>query len=103
MQNRRCYFIDHGAASSDHGTHDALTLKLDEAEADRLLAKGLAGEFTAEEANAFEANMTYQFAGMAVEDGLAMTLNPGVHRNHSPKTFEKFGADTGHDMPFQME
>lgn len=37
-----------GGASSDHGTHDALTLKLDEAEADRLLAKGLAGEFTAE-------------------------------------------------------
>lgn len=48
MQNRRRYIIDHGGASSDHGTHDALTLKLDEAEADRLLAKGLAGEFTAE-------------------------------------------------------
>lgn len=103
MQNRRRYFIDHGAVSPDHGTHDALTLKLAEAEADRLLAKGLAGEFTAEEAHAFEANMTYQFARMAVEDGLVMTLHPSVHRNHSPETFEKFGADTGHDIPFRME
>lgn len=103
MQNRRRYFIDHGAVSADHGTHDALTLKLDDAEADRLLQKGLSGDFTFEEAHAFEANMTYQFARMAVEDGLVMTIHPGVHRNHSPETFAEFGADTGHDIPFQME
>jgi glucuronate isomerase len=29
-----------------------------------------------------------------------MTLHPGVYRNHHPPTFERFGPDTGHDIPF---
>ncbi|MEX5275423.1 glucuronate isomerase, partial [Kocuria sp. CPCC 205235] len=85
LENRRRYFIDHGAVSADHGTLTARSLRMDPAEAARLFEKGLRGEATAEEAHAFEANMTYQFARMAVEDGLVMTLHPGVHRNHSPR------------------
>ncbi|WP_309056906.1 glucuronate isomerase, partial [Streptomyces sp.] len=103
LENRRGYFIAHGAVSTDHGTLTARTLKLDAAEAGRLFEKGLRGEATPAEAEAFEANMTYQFARMAVEDGLVMTLHPGVHRNHSPETFARHGADTGHDIPFAME
>ncbi|GAA1763129.1 glucuronate isomerase [Kocuria aegyptia] len=103
LQNRRAHFLAHGAVSADHGTLTARTLKLDAAEAGRLFEKGLRGEATAEEAEAFEASMTYQFARMAVEDGLVMTLHPGVHRNHSPETFARHGADSGHDIPFAME
>ncbi|MBD2763036.1 glucuronate isomerase [Kocuria sp. cx-116] len=103
MENRRAYFVDRGAVSADHGTLNANTLKLDSADAARLFDKGLRGEATVEEANAFEAHMTYQFARMSVADGLVMTIHPGVYRNHSPETFDRFGADTGHDIPFAME
>jgi glucuronate isomerase len=39
---------------------------------------------------------------MATEDGLVMTLHPGVHRNHDSGTFERFGPDTGHDLPLAI-
>jgi glucuronate isomerase len=38
-------------------------------------------------------------AEMSVEDGLVMTLHPGVLRNHSSRTLARFGPDTGHDIP----
>jgi glucuronate isomerase len=31
-----------------------------------------------------------------------MTVHPGSFRNHHTATFEKFGADTGHDIPFAV-
>ena len=40
---------------------------------------------------------------MSQDDGLVMTLHPGVYRNHSTGAFKKFGADVGHDIPFHME
>lgn len=103
MRNRRMFFKEHGAVSTDHGTHDADTTPLDDAEADALLRKGIAGTATRAEAAAFEANMTYRMAEMAQDDGLVMTIHPGVHRNHSDSAFAKYGADTGHDVPFRME
>jgi glucuronate isomerase len=38
-----------------------------------------------------------------VDDGLVMTLHPGVYRNHHTPTFERFGADVGCDIPVAME
>ncbi|MGP6174446.1 glucuronate isomerase [Corynebacterium sp. A21] len=103
MRNRRQYFINHGATSSDHGTHNADSTPLSPAEAQSLLDKGMKGEATFAEALAFEANMTYRFAEMAQSDGLVMTIHPGVYRNHSASAAKKFGADTGNDIPFQLE
>lgn len=103
MRNRRQYFINHGATSADHGTHNADSAPLSPADAQALLDKGMQGEATFAEALAFEANMTYRFAEMAQEDGLVMTIHPGVYRNHSASAAKKFGADTGHDIPFQLE
>ncbi len=40
---------------------------------------------------------------MSCDDGLVMTLHPGVHRNHHPATFARYGADTGHDIPVGVE
>lgn len=103
LRNRRQYFIDHGALSADHGTYDASSTPLSEEDAQRLFEKGLAGTATRAEAAAFEANMTYRFAEMSQDDGLVMTIHPGIFRNSSASAFAEFGADTGHDIPFRME
>lgn len=102
MENRRQYFVEHGAVSSDHGARTAMTLRLDESTAKDLFEKALRGEATAQDGDVFEAHMMYQMARMAVDDGLVMTMHPGVLRNHHTETFKKFGADTGHDIPFSV-
>lgn len=102
LENRRRYFVDHGAVSADHGVRTPATLKLDEAGAEALFDKARAGHATALDRDAFEAHMMYQMARMSVEDGLVMTIHPGSFRNHHQPTFEAFGADTGHDIPFAV-
>ncbi|BAU96817.1 glucuronate isomerase [Corynebacterium suranareeae] len=103
MRNRRQYFIEHGATSADHGLHDTDTTPLSHEDAQKILDKGLAGTATLAEMRAFEANTTYRFAEMCQDDGLVMTIHPGVYRNHSASAQKKFGADIGADIPFQME
>ena len=63
----------------------------------------LSGQATAEEATAFRRHMVLEMARMSCDDGLVMTLHPGVRRNHHPATFARFGADTGHDIPVAVE
>ena len=99
LENRRRYFVDHGAVSADHGVRTPATLKLDQAEAEALFNKARSGQATSLDRDAFEAHMMYQMARMSVEDGLVMTIHPGSFRNHHQPTFEAFGADTGHDIP----
>ncbi|MDI2034457.1 glucuronate isomerase [Paenarthrobacter nitroguajacolicus] len=99
LENRRRYFVDHGAVSADHGVRTPATLKLDEAEAEALFNKARSGQANAQDRDAFEAHMMYQMARMSVEDGLVMTIHPGSYRNHHQPTFEAYGADTGHDIP----
>jgi glucuronate isomerase len=100
---RRHYFRQHGAVSSDHGTHTPATLRLDRDEAERLFTKGMKRTATREEAYAFEAHMLYQQALMSLDDRLVMTLHTGVHRNTHRPTLERFGPDTGHDIPFAVD
>ena len=54
---------------------------------------------TPAEATAFRRHMLLEMARMSCDDGLVMTLHPGVHRNHHPATFARYGPDTGHDIP----
>ncbi|WP_427018528.1 glucuronate isomerase [Pseudarthrobacter sp. P1] len=102
LENRRQYFVEHGAVSADHGSRTAMTLKIDASTAEALFEKALRGEATAADADVFEAHMMYEMARMSVADGLVMTLHPGVFRNHHQATFNRFGADTGHDIPFAV-
>jgi glucuronate isomerase len=99
LENRRRYFVEHGAVSADHGVRTPKTLKLDEGEAARLFDSARAGQATPQEREAFEAHMLYQMARMSVEDGLVMTIHPGSLRDHHRPSFEEFGADSGHDIP----
>ncbi|TQS93985.1 glucuronate isomerase [Arthrobacter sp. TS-15] len=102
LENRRRYFVDHGAVSADHGVRTPATIKLDEADAEALFEKARSGQATTHDRDVFEAHMMYQMARMSVEDGLVMTIHPGSYRNHHQPTFEAFGADTGHDIPFAV-
>jgi glucuronate isomerase len=102
LENRRRYFVEHGAVSADHGVRTPATLKLDSVEAARLFDRARSGQATAQDRDDFEAHMMYQMARMSVEDGLVMTIHPGSYRNHHEPTFNAYGADTGHDIPFAV-
>lgn len=99
LRARRAHFIANGAVSADHGVLEPLTAELDPGTAERLFQGALKGELDAGEARLFRAHMLLQMAGMSVDDGLVMTVHAGVFRNHSSATFERFGPDTGHDVP----
>ncbi|MES2169278.1 MAG: glucuronate isomerase [Actinomycetota bacterium] len=99
LERRREHFIRHGAVSADHGVVEPHTVDLEPAEAERLFQSLLIGGGSAEDRREFRGHMLLQMARMSVDDGLVMTIHAGVHRNHSTATFERFGPDTGHDLP----
>jgi glucuronate isomerase len=103
LEERRRYFIRHGATSADHSHLDARAEPLEAAEAQRIYRLAMNGSASVEEATAFRRNMVLEMARMSCDDGLVMTLHPGVHRNHHPVTGARYGADTGHDIPVAVE
>jgi glucuronate isomerase len=103
LEARRGYFIAHGATSADHSHGDVRTDPLAPAEAARIYRAALAGAATAAEAVAFRRHMLLEMARMSCEDGLVMTLHPGVSRGHHAPTAAAFGPDTGHDIPIRVE
>ncbi len=103
LEERRRYFIAHGATSADHSHIDARTDPLEPAEATRIYEAALAGDVTLDAAAAFRRHMLLEMARMSCDDGLVMTLHPGVRRNHHTATAARFGPDTGHDIPVRVE
>ncbi len=99
LKERRAYFIDSGAVSVDVGVTDPATADLSASKAESLFQRALTHGLSAEEQQLFRAHMLLQLAGMSVEDGLVLTIHAGVYRNHSTATAERFGPDTGHDIP----
>src|SRR5208282_1429584 len=82
---------------------DARTDPLPERTAQRIYRAALDGSATVPEAVAFRRHMLLEMARMSCEDGLVMTLHPGVRRNHHRPTFERFGPDAGHDIPIRCD
>jgi glucuronate isomerase len=103
LEGRRRYFVEHGAVSADHSHLDVRTESLGGTDAARIYAAALRGEVTPGDATAFRRHMVFEMARMSTEDGLVMTLHPGVHRNHHTPTFNVFGADRGADIPVRVE
>lgn len=103
LEERRRQFIALGATSSDHSHLDVRTDPLSAPEAERIYRSARAGTAAPEEAAAFRRHMLCEMARMSTEDGLVMTLHPGVVRNHHGPTFRRFGPDTGHDIPVRVE
>ncbi|MEE6271951.1 glucuronate isomerase [Georgenia wangjunii] len=103
LEARRRYFVEHGAVSSDHSHADVGTEPLAPQEAAHIYAAALRGEATTEETVAFRRHMMSETARMATQDGLVMTLHPGVRRNHDPQNLVNYGADAGSDIPIAVE
>lgn len=101
LRARRQYFVQHGATATDTGVLDAGSTPLSASERSRIHTAAMQGPsaVTASEAVAYRHDMLYRWAEMSVEDGLVMQLHPGVLRNHHAPTLERFGPDTGHDLP----
>jgi glucuronate isomerase len=99
LRQRRAYFIDNGAVSVDVGVTDPATADLSGPEAESLFQRSLTHALSEQEQATFRAHMLLQLAGMSVGDGLVLTIHAGVYRNHSTATAERFGPDTGHDIP----
>ncbi|MDN5913680.1 MAG: glucuronate isomerase [Pseudonocardia sp.] len=103
LARRRRHFVEHGATSADHSHADVRTDPLDPCTAADIYARALRGEASAGESLAFRRHMLLEMARMSTEDGLVMTLHPGIRRNHHGPTFRAFGPDRGHDIPTGIE
>jgi glucuronate isomerase len=103
LEERRRHFVEHGAVSTDHSYPDVRTDPLEPADAARIFTAARAGQASPAEAVAFRRHMLGEMARMSCEDGLVMTLHPGVCRNHHTPTFDEFGPDSGSDIPVQVE
>jgi glucuronate isomerase len=99
LAGRRRYFAARGALCADHAMVQPLTVELPESDAAALFARALRGGLSDAEAGVFSGHMLLEMARMSVEDGLVMTLHPGIYRNHSGETFRRFGPDSGGDIP----
>jgi glucuronate isomerase len=103
MEARRRHFVEHGAVSADHSHLDVRTDPLEPAEATRIYRAALAGEAAEAEATALRRHLLLEMARMSCDDGLVMTLHPGVRRGHHGPTTARFGPDTGNDIPVPVE
>jgi glucuronate isomerase len=103
LENRRRYFKDHGAVSTDHSHLDARTDVLDDVDAVRIFRQARQNGVNEEQANALRRHLVSEMARMACEDGLVMTMHPGIRRNHHVPTFEKYGADVACDIGVSVE
>jgi glucuronate isomerase len=102
LQQRRQHFVSNGAVSLDIGVAEPWTVDLAPSDAAALFDR-VRRDPSADDRRAFRGHMLLQMARMSVEDGLVMTVHAGVLRNHSSRTFEAFGPDTGHDIPIRTE
>ncbi|MGI9099927.1 MAG: glucuronate isomerase [Solirubrobacteraceae bacterium] len=103
LEQRRSFFAEHGATSSDHGVQTLATERLDDRAARRIFAAALRGDGQPLEAAAFGAHMLDEMARMSCEDGLVMQLHPGVLRDHHGATLHAHGPNAGADIPLRAE
>ncbi len=103
LRERRDFFKEMGAVSTDHAVVEPYTNELSVAEAQEMFQKALNNEATAEDAKMFTAHMLMEMARMSIEDGLTMQIHPGSLRNHNQVIFDKFGLDKGCDIPVATE
>jgi glucuronate isomerase len=102
-RQRRAFFKQAGATSTDHGHPTAATANLSATEASRLFERIVRGDFTAADAELFRAQVLTEMAAMSLDDGLVMQIHPGCFRNHNHALFERYGRDKGADIPLRTE
>jgi glucuronate isomerase len=102
-ENRRAYFREFGATSTDHGHIHATTAWLEKPAIEALYAKALTGRCTPAEADTFRGHMLVEMARMSLDDGMVLQIHPGVHRNHNPALFDRYGPNMGADIPIATD
>ena len=102
-RQRRAFFAQMGATSTDHGHPTPGTANLSPAEAEALFAKVSSGAFTAADAELFRGQMLTEMAALSLDDGLVMQIHPGSFRNHNAQLFARHGRDKGADIPMRTE
>jgi glucuronate isomerase len=103
LEERRASFKEMGAVAADHAALSPRTERLSEAEAEALFARALGGGADADDASRFAAHMLMEMARMSAEDGLVMQLHAGSLRDHDEAVYERFGPDSGADIPVATE
>ncbi|MGA7538383.1 MAG: glucuronate isomerase [Steroidobacteraceae bacterium] len=102
-RQRRAFFAQMGATSTDHGHPTARTMDLGEREAqllfERIVRGAQHGAIDAGDAEIFRAQMLTEMARMSLEDGLVLQIHPGSWRNHNASLYERFGPNMGADIP----
>ncbi len=99
LRKTRARFKQLGGTATDHGHPTARTADLSAEEASRLFGLVLSGRADTGQQELFRAQMLTEMAGMSVADGLVMQIHPGSARNHNRQIFERYGRDTGADIP----
>ncbi|MBU8975828.1 MULTISPECIES: glucuronate isomerase [unclassified Lysobacter] len=102
-RQRRAFFKQMGATSTDHGHPTAATANLPPDEARKLFDTVVRGTATPAQAELFRAQVLTQMAEMSLDDGLVMQIHPGCFRNHNAGLFERYGRDKGADIPLRTE
>ncbi len=103
LENRRQFFKEIGAVSTDQGIISPYTHELSSGEVESIFQKALNGKANDNDLYLFTAHMLMEMARMSVEDGLVMQIHPGSMRNHNKIIYDRFGLDKGADIPLQTE
>jgi glucuronate isomerase len=103
LEERRTFFKSLGARATDHAAQSAYTTELSPPEADAIFQRALQGQATPEDAHRFTAHMIMENARMSIEDGLVMQFHVGSVRNYNQLVFDRFGPDSGCDIPERSE
>ena len=103
LRKARTRFKAMGCTASDHGHPTAQTADLSESEAAQLFDRVLSGHADAEQRELFRAQMLTEMARMSLDDGLVMQIHPGAVRNHNRAVHERYGRDTGADIPHRTD
>ena len=103
LENRRQFFKEMGATSTDHGVETPFTSRISDNEANEIFQRALVGKSCKKDQTIFIGHMLMEMARMSVDDGLVMQIHAGSKRNHNEFIFQKFGADKGADMPMRAD
>ena len=99
LEKSRARFKELGCTATDHGHPTARTASLSAEAAADLFALVMGSNADVASKELFRAHMLTEMARMSVDDGLVMQIHPGSSRNHNRKIYERYGRDTGADIP----
>jgi glucuronate isomerase len=103
LEQRRAFFKSVGAKATDHDAFSAFASELSPQQADAIFQRALRGQPSGEDARLFSAHMLMENARMSLEDGLVMQIHVGSYRDHNQPLFDRFGKDSGADIPQRSE